>query len=206
MVTTAMLAESKAETKADDDPRSPKGSARSLVKSKEATHGPSLFFRASFTSDKSRRTSHSSNTNPNPNSSSSNSNSKNNANNSKKSNIKSGPRSVDNDVEKFMDTTNLKILDATETTLTFSLPPVSAKTVIQFKPYGADWGLEGVGGEVEVTQGGEITIESLLPAETYVVRVIVEGKPQGEELVVDTGVPGCSGSSGKKKRRGCVIS
>ena len=54
-----------------------------------------------------------------------------------------------------MDTTNLKILDATETTLTFSLPPVSAKTVIQFKPYGADWGLEGVGGEVEVTQGGE---------------------------------------------------
>ena len=53
---------------------------------------------------------------------------------------------------------------------------------------------------------GEITIESLLPAETYVVRVMVEGKPQGEELVVDTGVPGCSGSSGKKKRRGCVIS
>lgn len=52
---------------------------------------------------------------------------------------------------------------------------------------------------------GEITIEDLKPAETYVVRVMVEGKPEGEELVVDTGVPGCSGSSGKKRKKRCVI-
>ncbi|GMI01397.1 hypothetical protein TrLO_g1150 [Triparma laevis f. longispina] len=174
-----------------DDPRSPKGSARSLVKPQEATHGPTSIFRSSFGSNKTSKSSSS-------------------------KNIKDSPKSDKLDAgkarekgkaatEKFMDTTNLKILDATETTLTFSLPPVSAKTVIQYKPYGADWGLEGVGGEVELTQGGEITIEDLRPAETYVVRVIVEGKPEGEELVVDTGVPGCSGSSRKKKKKRCVI-
>mmetsp|Transcript_5023 Transcript_5023/g.9616 ORF Transcript_5023/g.9616 Transcript_5023/m.9616 type:complete len:96 (+) Transcript_5023:248-535(+) len=92
----------------------------------------------------------------------------------------------------------LTILDATETSLTFTCPPPSSPTLLEYKPYGSPWPGSSVS-----CPGGEVTVSDLLPASTYCVRLVVGGEVVGEEMVVDTGVPGCSGS--KKRTRRCVI-
>ena len=55
----------------------------------------------------------------------------------------------------------LTILDATETSLTFACPPPISPTTIQYKAYGEEWPGEEIG-----VEGGEVTIEGLLPANT----------------------------------------
>ncbi|GMI21742.1 hypothetical protein TeGR_g4967 [Tetraparma gracilis] len=94
----------------------------------------------------------------------------------------------------------VSILDADETSLTLSLPASAAGDYqVEYVPYGEDW---STCKSLSVpAAGGTFTVTDLVPASTYQVRV-VSGGETGDEMVLDTGVPGCSG---KKKKRGCVV-
>jgi len=93
------------------------------------------------------------------------------------------------------------IIDADETTLTLSLPPPShGPYTIEYMPYGDEWANAK---SIQNTVGGQFTIVDLEPANTYQVRsvyIVNSERVEGDEMVLDTGVPGCSGSKKKKKR------
>jgi hypothetical protein len=105
---------------------------------------------------------------------------------------------------------------ADETTLTLHLPPLEAPQsyTLQYKEYTEEWTSSAVK-EVKGLLGGpqKALIDDLIPLCTFCIRVsIVDGSGDGdvgevvwgEEIVLDTAAPGCSG--GKKKKKTCIIS
>jgi len=98
----------------------------------------------------------------------------------------------------------IDIIDATECSLVLKIDKPPEGATVQYIDYGDSWDNKKVFDNVP-SDGGEFTIEDLLPSSTLIVRARWEEggvEKFSKEIILDTGVPGCAGSS---KKSTCII-